>query len=121
VYKLLSNRSQLYIRIGEYEKALVDANKCIKLASDHWKAYRSKAYAIAGLIDNGSLPSTMESVGLASASIATYMHKACLLKFKMKITYPVINYKIVEKPERLEDEIMSLTDRSFITLMLRKG
>jgi hypothetical protein len=44
VYKLLSNRSQLYIRIGEYEKALVDANKCIKLASDHWKAYRSKAY-----------------------------------------------------------------------------
>jgi tetratricopeptide (TPR) repeat protein len=46
VYKLLSNRSQLYIRIGEYEKALADANKCIKLASDHWKAYRSKAYAI---------------------------------------------------------------------------
>ena len=121
VYKLLSNRSQLYIRIGEYEKALVDANKCIKLASDHWKAYRSKAYAIAGLIDNGSLPSTMESVGLASASIATYKDKTCLLKFKMKITYPVINYKIVEKPESLGDEIMSLTDRPFITLMLRKG
>jgi tetratricopeptide (TPR) repeat protein len=50
VYKLLSNRSQLYIRIGEYEKALADANKCIKLASDHWKAYRSKAYAIANLV-----------------------------------------------------------------------
>lgn len=119
--KLLSNRSQLYIRIGENEKALADANKCIKLASGHWKAYRSKAYAIAGLIDNGSLPSTMESVGLASASIATYMDKTCLLEFKMKITYPVINYKIVEKPERLRDEIMSMTDRPFITLMLRKG
>ena len=121
VYKLLSNRSQLYIRIGEYEKALVDANKCIKLASDHWKAYRSKAYAIAGLIDNGSLPSTMKSVGLASASIATYKDKTCLLELKIKQNYPVINYKIVEKPERLGDEIMSLTDRPFITLMLRKG
>jgi tetratricopeptide (TPR) repeat protein len=121
VYKLLSNRSELYIRNGEYEKALADANKCIKLASDHWKAYRSKAYAIAGLIDNGSLPSTMESVGLASASIATYMDKTCLLEFKMKITYPVINYKIVEKPERLGYDIMSMTDRPFITLMLRKG
>jgi hypothetical protein len=120
-YKLLSNRSQLYIRIREYEKALIDANKCIKLASDHWKAYRSKAYAIAGLIDNGSLPSTMESVGLASASIAIYKDKTCLLKSKMKITYPVINYKIVENPERLEDDIMSMTDRPFITLMLRKG
>jgi dihydropteroate synthase len=32
----------------------------------------------------------MESVGLASASIATYKDKICLLKFKMKITYPVI-------------------------------
>jgi hypothetical protein len=40
---------------------------------------------------------------------------------KIKKTYPVINYKIVEKPERLGDEIMSLTDRPFITLMLRKG
>ena len=76
---------------------------------------------IAGLIDNGSLPSTMESVGLASASIATYMDKACLLEFKMTITYPVINYKIVETPERLGDDIMSMTDRPFITLMLRKG
>jgi hypothetical protein len=121
VYKLLSNRSQLYIRIGEYEKALGDANKCIKIASGHWKAYRSKAYAIAGLIDNGSLPSTMKSVGLASASIATYMDKTCLWKFKMKITYPLINYKIVEQPERLGYEIMSMTDRPFITLMLRKG
>ena len=121
VYKLLSNRSQLYIRIGEYEKALGDANKCIKLASGHWKAYRSKAYAIAGLIDNGSLPSTMKSVGLASASIATYMDKTCLWKFKMNITYPLINYKIVEQPERLGYEIMSMTDRPFITLMLRKG
>jgi hypothetical protein len=63
----------------------------------------------------------MESVGLASASIATYKDKTCLLEFKMKITYPVINYKIVEKPERLGDEIMSMTNRPFITLMLRRG
>jgi hypothetical protein len=58
----------------------------------------------------------MKSVGLASASIATYMDKTCLWKFKMKITYPLINYKIVEQPERLGYEIMSMTDRPFITL-----
>jgi hypothetical protein len=31
----------------------------------------------------------------------------------MKITYPVINYKIVENPERLGDDIMSMRDRPF--------
>jgi hypothetical protein len=52
----------------------------------------------------------MKSVGLASASIATYKDKTCLLELKIKKTYPVINYKIVEKPERLGDEIMSYTE-----------
>jgi hypothetical protein len=49
----------------------------------------------------------------------SYMDKTCRLELKMKKTYPVINYKIVEKPERLGDEIMSMTNRPFITLMLR--
>jgi hypothetical protein len=49
--------------------------------------------------------------------VATYMDKACLLEFKMTITYPVINYKIVEKPERLGDDIMSMTDRPFISMV----
>jgi hypothetical protein len=40
----------------------------------------------------------MGAVGLASASIATYMDKTCRLELKMKKTYPVINYKIVDSP-----------------------
>lgn len=39
----------------------------------------------------------------------------------MKQSYPIIHCKIVERPECLRQAIMSLTDRPFTTLLLRKG
>ncbi|CAG2196345.1 unnamed protein product [Mytilus edulis] len=119
--RLFSNRSVAYIRIKDFTHAFYDANRCIDIASDNWKGYCWKAYAISGLIENESFPPTMEAMGLASACIASYKHPPCLLLYDMKISYPIINYQMVERPECLQQDIMSLTDRPFTTLMLRKG
>ncbi|CAC5360147.1 unnamed protein product [Mytilus coruscus] len=119
--RLFSNRSVAYIRISEFAHAFSDANRCIGIASDNWKGYCWKVYAISGLIEDESFPPTMEAMGLASACIASYKYPPCLLQYDMKISYPIINYQMVERPECLQQDIMSLTDRPFTTLMLRKG
>ncbi|XP_063405158.1 uncharacterized protein LOC134688391 [Mytilus trossulus] len=119
--RLFSNRCLAYIRIRDFVHAFSDANKCIEIASINWKGYCWKAYAISGLIEEGSFPPTMEAMGLASACIASYKYPPCLLEYNMKISYPIINYQIVERPECLQQDIMSLTDRPFTTLLLRKG
>ncbi|CAG2199188.1 unnamed protein product [Mytilus edulis] len=119
--RFFSNRSLAYIRLQDYEHALVDASRCIEIAPDNWKGYCWKAYSVSGLIEIGSRSSNMESVGLASACIASQKNKLCLLEHKMKMCYPILNYKMIERPESLCHEIMSLTDRPFTTLMLRQG
>ncbi|CAG2199185.1 unnamed protein product [Mytilus edulis] len=119
--RFYSNRSLAYIRIKDYEHALKDASTCIKNEPDNWKGYSWKAYSVSGLIETGSLSSNMEAVGLASACIASYINKLCLVENKMKICYPIINYKMIARPEDLCKEIMSLTDRPFTTIMLHQG
>ncbi|CAG2196366.1 unnamed protein product [Mytilus edulis] len=119
--RFFSNRSLAYIRLQDYEHALVDASRCIEIAPDNWKGYCWKAYSVSGLIETGSRSSNMESVGLASACIASHKNKLCLVEHKMKICYPIINYKMILRPESLCEEIMLLTDRPFTTLMLRQG
>jgi hypothetical protein len=47
--------------------------------------------------------------------------KDCLLEYKMKINYPVINYKFVTEKDNLGDAIAELTDRPFETCILQKG
>lgn len=41
----LANRAACYLQIGEYEKALEDANECIKLKRDYPKGYSRKGAA----------------------------------------------------------------------------
>ncbi|VDI38777.1 Hypothetical predicted protein [Mytilus galloprovincialis] len=119
--RLFSNRSLAYIRIRNFFHTFSDANMCIEIAPDNWKGYCWKAYAVSGLIEDGLFPPTMEAMGLAFACIASYKYPPCIFKYYMKICYPVINYKLVEKPECLRQEIMSIIDRPLTTLLLRKG
>jgi hypothetical protein len=63
----------------------------------------------------------MEAAGLASACIAGNLNKDCLLEYKMKINYPVINYKFVSEKDNLGDAIEELRDRPFTTCILQKG
>ncbi|CAG2196364.1 unnamed protein product [Mytilus edulis] len=119
--RLFSNRSIAYIRIRDFTHAFSDANRCIDIESENWKGYCWRAYAISGLIEDKTLPPTMEAMGLASACIASYKHPPCLLQCDMLMRYPIINYQMVERPEWLRQNIVSLTDRPFTTLLLRKG
>ncbi|CAC5411598.1 unnamed protein product [Mytilus coruscus] len=119
--RFFSNKSLSYIRIRDFEHAFLDANRCIEIEPDNWKGYSWKAYAVSGLIKAGLFPPTMQAMGLASACIASNKYPQCLLEYNMKICYPIIYYKIVERPECLRQEIMSLFDRPYTTLMLRKG
>ena len=67
------------------------------------------------------LPAEMEADGLASACIAASLNKYCLLEYKMKINYPVINYKFVTEKDNLGEAVAELTDRLFTTCILQKG
>ena len=50
---LWSNRSAARCGAGEYEKALEDAERCVKLAPDWGKAYARKGAALVGLGQGG--------------------------------------------------------------------
>ncbi|CAG2196360.1 unnamed protein product [Mytilus edulis] len=119
--RFYANRSLAYIRINDYEHALNDASTCIDIAPDNWKGYCWKAYSVSFLIKTNSLSSNMKAVGIASACIASYKNNVCRSEYKMKICYPVLNYKMVDNPESLRQEIMALVDSPFTTLMLRQG
>jgi hypothetical protein len=93
--RLLSNRSLLYLTKNDYANALVDAEKCIEINPSFWKGHCWKAYAIANLKKRKMIPEEMEAAGLASACIAGNLNKDCLLEYKMKINYPVINIDII--------------------------
>ena len=120
-HRLLSNRSLLYLTKKDYANALVDAEKCIEINPCFWKGYCRKADAIANLIKKKMLSAEMGSAGLASACIAANLNKDCHLEYKMKINYPVINYKFVTEKENLGDAVAELRDRPFTTCILQKG
>ncbi|XP_071133358.1 uncharacterized protein [Mytilus edulis] len=119
--RFFSNRSLGYIKIRDFEHAFSDANRCIEIAPDNWRGYSRKAYAVSGLIRNGLFPPAMQAMGLASACIASHKYPPCLLEYNMKICYPIVYYKMIERPERLLQNIMSFFDRPYTTLLLRKG
>ncbi|XP_063405090.1 uncharacterized protein LOC134688362 [Mytilus trossulus] len=119
--RFYSNRSLAYIKICDYEHALNDASSCIQIATDKGKGHYCKAYSVSKLIESGSLPSNMEAIGYASASIAAYKDERCLREHGIRVCYPRLSYKMIEVPEFLSEEIMLLTDRPFTTLILRKG
>ncbi|XP_053393963.1 uncharacterized protein LOC128555524 [Mercenaria mercenaria] len=119
--KVLSNRSLAYLRISDYENALHDADLCIQIDPNAHKAYSWKAYAIANLIRLGMLPKSWESAGLAAAAVAGYLNKECLLEYRMKIEYPVVKFHIIEDQSTLGQEMVSMMNSAYTTLLLRKG
>ncbi|WAR07943.1 STIP1-like protein [Mya arenaria] len=119
--KVLSNRSLAYLRNMDFQNALRDADDCIQIDPTNWKAYCWKAYSIANLIRLGQLEHNWESVGLAAASVAGYYNKDCLMEFKMRIEYPVVRYKVIANENELNNEVSSLMNMSFTTLLLKKG
>ncbi|CAC5376234.1 STIP1 [Mytilus coruscus] len=119
--RLYSNRSLMYLKINDNENALKDAEKCIILAPKQWKAHCWKAYAMANLVRNGHLPAEFEKVCLASACIAAELNDECLLEYKMKINYPLVVYKIIQKSDDLGLEISSLEQRPYTSLLLKSG
>jgi len=61
-YTLYNNRSQCYLKLGEYQRALQEAEKALELKPDSVKAYIRKAMSLEGLGAN--------SAGLETLSIA---------------------------------------------------
>ncbi|XP_060567345.1 uncharacterized protein LOC132726094 [Ruditapes philippinarum] len=121
IAKYLTNRSLAYFKICDYENALRDADKCIQIDPKSYKAYCWKAYAIGNLIRLELLPKSWESAGLAAAAVAGHLNKHCLLEYRMKIEYPVVRYKIITNKSELGNEISSMMNRTYTTLLLRRG
>ena len=119
--RLYANRSLCFLRIHDYERALEDADSCISIDPSNWKAHLWRAYAIGNLIENGKRPMEMEATGLASASIAGYIHPQCKLEFRMKIFYPILVSRVVHDSATFLDEFSTLYNQPYTTLLLRNG
>lgn len=119
--RILSNRSLVYLKLNDFSNALQDANSCIELDPYNWKAHLWKSYAIAKLIKTNELLSEMEGAGLGSACIAAKLNEKCLLEYKLKICYPIMNYIMIDSHAFLHTNIMSIEHRPGMTYMLRRG
>lgn len=119
--RILLNRSLVYLKLNDYSKALQDANLCIEIDPYNWKGHMWKSYAIAELINAREFMEEMEGSGLGSACIAAHLNEECLLRYKMKINYPIISYKMVDNQLPLSEYIMCIEDRPGTTYMLKKG
>ncbi|CAC5390663.1 unnamed protein product [Mytilus coruscus] len=119
--RILLNRSLVFLKLNDYSKALQDANSCIEIDPYNWKGHMWKSYAIAELINARELLEEMEGSGLGSACIAAKLNEECLLRYKMKIHYPIISYKMVDNQLPLSKYIMCIEDRPGTTYMLKKG
>ncbi|CAH1797890.1 unnamed protein product [Owenia fusiformis] len=137
--KVLSNRSLSYLRKEEYEKCLQDANSCLSLDFESWKANCWKSYALHNLwrIEtdqfHGALqPMSFEpsvpqdintssytrSMGYAAAAMASYQHPESSLEYKMKLYYPIINYCVVHDTMSLQMAWLP-TNRPYTTIFLQ--
>ena len=69
-YRLFSNRSLCYLKLGAPQKALEDCDKCLSLKSDFHKAIMRKAWALDELVKSGST----ERVSQKKAMMALALH-----------------------------------------------
>ncbi|WAQ93734.1 FBX11-like protein [Mya arenaria] len=121
VTRAYANRSAANLNIMDFHKALDDANACIERDRKYWKAYCRKALAISNLIKLKQIPAEFESIGLAAAASAGVLNQGCLNLQAMRIEYPVIRYKVIENLNMLGEEMASLENMSFTTLLLKTG
>jgi tetratricopeptide (TPR) repeat protein len=70
---LLTNRATVYVRLGQYDDALKDANDYITRRPDCWRGYARKALALDGLNENVSAE--------IAAALAFYHNRAIFSDF----------------------------------------
>jgi tetratricopeptide (TPR) repeat protein len=70
---LLTNRAAVYIKLGQYEDALKDANDYITRRPDCWRGYARRARALDGLNEKGSAE--------IAAALAFYQNRAIFSDF----------------------------------------
>ena len=119
--KFYTNRSLCYRRLGENMRSLEDATEGIRINPLFWKGHAFRSLAFAELIQNGFLPKHMYSAGLASASVASYLHDQFYTEYKTKISYPLLLYEVVNSSSDLTAAIEDITKRPFNTVLLPSG
>lgn len=119
--RLYSNRSLCFLNITDFKRALVDADSCILIEQNNWKAHCIRALAIAYLIKAGQKPKAMEGAGIASASIAVHINPKCKNAIEMKTFYPNLNIEVVHDTENFNRGLGTTNEQSFITFLLTKG
>ena len=119
--KFYTNRSLCFRRLGDDTKSLEDAIESIRLNQQYWKGHGFRSYALAELIQRGCLPEYMFPSGLASASVASYLHEQFYTEYQTKLYYPLLLYQVVNSSTDLTVAIQDITERPFTTLLLQNG
>ena len=78
---LLTNRAKVYIKLGQYEDALKDANDYITRCPDCWEGYAWKALALDGLNKKISADLSDKASVEIAAALAFYHNKAIFSNF----------------------------------------
>ena len=118
--RLYSNRSLCFLNIEDFERALEDANNCILIEPNSWKAHCFRALAIANLVKAGQKPKEMEGFGIASASIAAHIYPLCKNTNETKTFYPNLRFNIVQNSDKFT-RLDTTNGESLTTFFLTKG
>ena len=119
--KLYTNRSLCFRRLGDHTQSLRDAIESIRLNQIHWKGHGFRSYALAELIQSGCSQEYMYPSGLASASVASYLHEQFYTEYQTKLYFPLLLYEVVNASTDLTSAIQNITKRPFTTLLLQNG
>ena len=109
-----------FLNVADFERAFEDANNCIPIEQNNWKAHCFRALAIANLVKTGQKPKDIEGFGIASASIAAHINPKCKNAIEMKTLYPNLQFQIAHTSEKYTRLDMT-NGESFTTFFLTKG
>ncbi|XP_015768883.1 PREDICTED: uncharacterized protein LOC107347465 isoform X2 [Acropora digitifera] len=122
-YRLFSNRSLCYLKLGDPQKALEDCDKCLSLKSNFPKAFIRKAWALDELVKSGSTE-WVKRVAQKKAMMALALHLdsslSCDKKWsKMFQDEPGLMTREVTNESQLAFALM--TTQACETLLLHEG
>ena len=119
-YRLLSNRSLCYLKLGDPQKALEDCDKCLSLNPNFHKAIMRKAWALDELVKSGSTERVAQKKAMMALALHLDPSLSCDKKWsKMFQDEPELTTQEVSNESQLAFALM--TTEACETLLLHEG
>ncbi|XP_067018529.1 uncharacterized protein [Acropora muricata] len=119
-YRLFSNRSLCYLKLGDPKKALEDCDKCLSLKPNFHKAIMRKAWALDELVKSGSTERVAQKKAMMALALHLDSRLSCDKKWsKMFQDEPGLTTREVTNESQLAFALMNT--QACETLLLHEG